>query len=141
LLEAVIEGRRVSGILLAIIVKLTGFDRGAVFVTRKRGQLKLAQSLGIKNERKAVESLVRRSAVSVSSPVEYIPDLTILKWFQTSHLLKGSLILSYACAAIVRGTKQFGVLYLDSTTQIRPIDKEVKSRLPRLARVMLEVLI
>ena len=70
LLASVIKGKPVSKNVLGIVIKLTGFDRGAVFVTGKKNELKLAVSLGIKNDRKAVESLVRRSGTTASLPVE-----------------------------------------------------------------------
>jgi len=54
LLDSVIDGKPVSKDVLGIVIKLTGFDRGAVLLTGKSNQLKLAISLGIKDDRKAI---------------------------------------------------------------------------------------
>jgi hypothetical protein len=141
LLDSVIDGKPVSKDVLGIVVKLAGFDRGAVFLTGERNELRLVVSLGIKNDQKAIECLVRRSTVTASLPVEGVPDTTKLNWFRTARPLRGSFILSYATVAIVSGTKQYGILYLDSTTKLKQDDKAVKSLIPRLAGVMLAALI
>ena len=90
LLDNVIEDKPVSKAVLDIVTKLAGFDRGAVFRTGKKNGLKMELSLGIKDDRTVVESLVRRSGATPSSPVEYEPNTTKLSWFQKAHQLKGS---------------------------------------------------
>src|SRR5258705_5763706 len=120
-LDTVIEDKPVSKAVLDIVIKLVGFDRGAVFLVGKKNELKLAVSLRIEDDRTVVERLVRRSGSTASSPVEYEPDTTKLRWFRTAHQLKDSFILSYACVAIASGKKRYRTIYLDSETRIEPI--------------------
>ena len=101
----VIEGKPVSKTVLDIVIKLAGFDRGAVFLACKGKELKLAVSLGIKNDQKAVEFLIRRSSVTAPSPVEYTPDTTRLDWVRDAPPLRDSFILSYASVATSRVSK------------------------------------
>ena len=141
LLDCVVEGKPISRTVLDIVIKLVGFDRGAVFLTGKKNDLKPVVTLGIKNDQKAVECLIRRSAVTASSPSEYIPDTTKLGWLRNARPLMGSFIISYASVAIVRGKKQYGILYFDSLTTKEPIMEPITSCLSRLARVMLQALL
>jgi hypothetical protein len=61
-----IKGKPVFKDVLHIVIKLAGFDRGAVFLAGKNNELKQADSLGIRIDRKVVEGLVRRSGATAS---------------------------------------------------------------------------
>ena len=46
LLDSVVERKPVSKDVLDIVIKLAAFDRGAVFLTGKKNELKLAVTMG-----------------------------------------------------------------------------------------------
>jgi len=77
------------------MIKLAGFDRGAVFLDGKNNELKLAFSLGIRDDRKAAEILARRSGATVSSPVECEPGTIKLSRFRRQRFNAVSIVRKF----------------------------------------------
>ena len=96
LAESIVEGKPVSKKVLELILGLTGFERGAVFLADTENDFKLKLRLGSFKDIKAVMILCRRILDVRPNEFESVADLRKCRWVRNYQELRGTEILSYA---------------------------------------------
>ena len=99
--ECIVEGKPVSKKVLALILGLTGFERGAVFLGDTENDFELKLRLGSFKDIKAVRILCRRILDVRPNEIESVADLRKCRWVRNYQELRGTEILSYAYIPLI----------------------------------------
>ncbi len=140
LAECIVEGKPVSKKVLSLILGLSGFERGAVFLVDTENDFKLKLRLGGFKDIKAVGILCRRILDVRPNEIESAADLRKCRWVRNYQELRGSEILSYAYIPLLNEYVLAGFLYLDSTVMAQPDFDSEGNQLRRFSKLMMQAL-